>query len=112
MKPLTVPKLELQAVLLLARLRDEIRLALTIPVERTSMWTVSTTILQWLQTTDELPLLVANRVTRILDLTITDEWNFVRTSENPADAGTHGLLAHALSESHWLKGPDFLKTKN
>ena len=46
----------------------------------------------------------------ILELTTTDEWNYVRTSENPADAGTRGLSANFLSESHWLKGPDFLKT--
>ena len=52
MKPLTIPKLELQAALLSARLRDEIRLALTLPVERTFMWIDSTTVLQWLQTTD------------------------------------------------------------
>ena len=45
----------------------------------------------------------------ILESTTTDEWNYFRTSENPADAGIHGLSANALSESHRLKGPDFLK---
>ena len=77
-KPLTIPKLELQAALS-ARLKDEIRLALTSPLERTFMWTDSTTILQWLQTTDKLPIFVANRVAEILELTTTDEWNYVRT---------------------------------
>ena len=38
MKPLTIPKLELQAALLTARLKDETQLALTMPVERTFVW--------------------------------------------------------------------------
>ena len=47
MKTLTIPKLELRAALLAARLKAEIQQALTVPVERTFMWTESTTVLQW-----------------------------------------------------------------
>ena len=92
-KPWTIPKLELQSALLFARLTDEIQLALTVPVERTFRWTDITTALQWLQSIDKIPVFVANRVAETLELTTTDEWNYVQTSENPADAGTHGLLA-------------------
>ena len=46
----------------------------------------------------------------ILDLTTTDEWNYVKSSENPADAGTRGLSAKSLVSSSWLNGPEFLKT--
>ena len=35
MKALSIPKLELQAALLAARFKEEIQLALTVPVERT-----------------------------------------------------------------------------
>ena len=110
MKPLTIPKLELHADDSSGRLRGEIRLTLTLPVERTIMWTDSTTLLQWLQTTEKLPVFVANRLAEILELTTTDEWNYARTTENenPADAGIRGLSANALSENHWLKGSDFL----
>ena len=45
-----------------------------------------------------------------LELTTTDEWDYVRTCENPADAGTRGLSANAFPESHCSKGPDFVKT--
>ena len=48
MKALTIPKLELQAALLAARLRNEVQRALTLQIDRTFMWTDSTTILQWL----------------------------------------------------------------
>ena len=109
-KPLTITKLELQAALLVARLGNEIQLALTIPVERTFMWTDSTTVLQWLQSRDKLPVFVANRLADILELTTTDHRNYVQTPENPADARARGLSAHAVSESHWLKGSDFLTT--
>ncbi len=46
MKALTIPKLELQASLLAARLRSEVHEALTIGISRTFMWTDSTTVLQ------------------------------------------------------------------
>ena len=103
MKALTIPKLELQAALLAARLKDEIQQALTVPVARTFMWTDSTTVLQWLHSIDKKPVFVANRVAEILELTTVDEWNHVPTADNPADEGTRGLSANALLDSPWLK---------
>ena len=88
MKALSIPKLELQAALLAARLKDESQQALTVPVERTFMWTDSKTVLQWLHSIDKKPVFVANRVAEILELTTVDEWNHVPTVDNPADAGT------------------------
>ena len=99
MKALTIPKLELQAALLAARLKDEVQKALTLTVERTLMWTDSTTVLQWLHSIDKQPVFVANRVAEILELTTVDEWNHVPTIDNPADAGTCGLSGKALLES-------------
>ena len=110
MKALTKPKLELQAALLAARLKDEVQQALTVPVERTFMWTDSTTVLQWLHSIDKKPVFFANRVAEDLELTTVDEWNHVPTADNPADAGTRGLPAKALFDSSWLKGPKFLMT--
>ena len=46
MKALTIPILELQAALLVARLKNKTQQALTVHVERTFMWTYSTTFLQ------------------------------------------------------------------
>ena len=45
MKVMTVPKLELQAALLAARLKNEIIQALTVTVNQVFMWTDSTTVL-------------------------------------------------------------------
>ena len=112
MKALTIPKLELQASLLAARLRKEVEKALTLEVSKTFMWSDSTTVLQWIHSLDKQPVFVANHVAEILDLTTTDEWNYVKSSENPADAGTRGLSAKTLLDSSWLKGPEFLKTSD
>ena len=76
------------------------------------MWTDSTTVLQRIHSIEKQPVFVANRVAEILELTTTNEWNYVQACDNPADAGTRGLSATALPNSIWLKGPDFLKTSD
>ena len=48
MKALTVPKMELQAALLAARLRDEVLRELSLTIDRSFMWSDSSTVLQWL----------------------------------------------------------------
>ena len=111
-KALTVPKLELQAALLAARLRAEVLRALSLKIDRTFMWSDSSTVLQWLTSLEKQPTFVANRVCEILDLTTVDEWHYVPTAHNPADAGTRGMSATDLLNSCWLTGPDFLKTSD
>ena len=65
MKSLTVPKLELQAALLAARLCAEIHQAFTRPINKTFLWSDTTTVLQWLQSTTKQPIFIANRVCEI-----------------------------------------------
>ena len=67
-------------------------------------------MLQWLNSLDKQPIFVANRVSEILELTTVDQWNYIATSENPADAGTRGLSADALKVSSCFNGPEFLRT--
>ena len=112
MKVLTVPKLELQAALLASRLREEICEALTIQIQRTFMWTDSTTVLQWLNSLEKQPIFVANCVSEILEGTTVDKWHHVATQNNPVDTGTRGLSSEALQNSAWLRGPDFLRTSD
>ena len=74
------------------------------------MWTDSTTVLSWLVSTEKQPVFVANRVAEILEVTTIDTWFHVGTADNPADAGTRGLSAASLTESIWVRGPDFLRS--
>ena len=62
MKVMTVPKLELQAALLAARLKREICRALTVTVDKVFMWTDSTIVLQWINSTNKHPIFIADRV--------------------------------------------------
>ena len=55
------------------------------------MWTNSTTVFQLLESTNKLPVFVANQVVKILELTTTDKWNYVQTFCYSADADTCGL---------------------
>ena len=67
MKVTTVPKLELQAALLAARLKREITQALTVTVNQLFMSTDSTTVLQWINSIEKQPIFIANRVCDILE---------------------------------------------
>ena len=107
-KVMTVPKLELQAALLAARLRREITQTLTVTVNQVFIWTDSTTVLQWNNSNKKQPIFVANRVCEILQYSSVDQWNHVATKDNPADADTRGMSAEILQLSSWVKGPNFL----
>ena len=111
MKVMTVLKLELQAALLAARLKQDVCRALTVKFNKIFMWTDSTTVLQWLNSTSKHPIFIANRVCEILEHTSVDEWNHVASSDNSADAGTRDMSAEVLQSSSWVRGPDFLRTK-
>ena len=108
MKVMTVPKLELQAALLAARLKREITQALTVTVNQVFMWTDSTTVLQWINSNEKQLIFVANGVCEILEYTSVEQWNHVATKDNPADAGTRGISAEVLQLSSWVNGPHFL----
>ena len=110
MKTLTVPKLELKAALLAARLLNEVHQALIGPLETTYLWIDSTTVLQWLYSLEKKPIFIANRASEILDLTTVDQWNYMGKTDNPADAGTRGPSAEALKVNSSFTGPEFLRT--
>ena len=88
LKVMTVPKLELQTTLLAACLKRDICRAVTVTVDNVFMWTDSTIVLQWINSTNKHPIFIANRVSEILMNTSVDQWNHVATCDNPVDAGT------------------------
>ena len=111
MKALSIPKLELQAALLATRLKDDIMSALNhVSINHVYMWTDSTTVLQWLNSTEKLPVFVTNRVGEILESTTIDEWHHVLSGDNRADTSTRGIYSEALKDSSWVIGPSILRT--
>ena len=112
LKALSMPKVELQAALLATRLKDDILTAFTVCINHVYMWTDCTTVLQWLNSTEELPVFVANRVGEMLEPTTIDEWQHVLIGDNPAATGTRGISSEALKDSSWVIGPSILRTKD
>ena len=75
------------------------------------MWTDSAIVLQWINSTNKHPVFIANHLSEILANTSVDQWKHVATCDNPADAVTRGMSAEVLQSSSWLRGLDFLRTK-
>ena len=100
MKMLSIPKLELQAVLLAARLKDDIEKGLTLYIPKMLMWTDSTTVLQWLNSTSKQPVFVANPVGEILESKSVGKFFHVLSGDNPADTRTRDVTPDSLKQSH------------
>ena len=111
--PMTIPRLELLAALILARLISAVREALTqvIHIEEVSCWTDSITVFHWIQSDKEFKQFVQNRIEEIHKLTDVKSWRHCPGIENPADIGSRGCLASELvNSSLWWKGPAWLQS--
>ncbi|GFX93538.1 integrase catalytic domain-containing protein [Trichonephila clavipes] len=54
-------------------------------------------------------IFVKNRITKILNLTSTDEWYHIPGKLNPVDCATRGLSPQQLMNAdYWWKGPDWI----
>ncbi|XP_073941100.1 uncharacterized protein [Choristoneura fumiferana] len=86
LKPTTMPRLELCAALLAARLGRAVLDSLRYKPDRVVHWSDSTIVLAWLKNnTAQLKSFVANRVNEIIENTKPSSWRYVPTAENPAD---------------------------
>ncbi|XP_058817804.1 uncharacterized protein LOC131681110 [Topomyia yanbarensis] len=110
-KPLSVPRLELQACVLGTRLLKFTLENLRIPISRRVLWTDSTTALSWiLADPRNYRPFIAHRVGEILESTKASEWRWVPSKRNPADEATKwGSGPYFSDESNWFGGPSFLR---
>ena len=60
--------------------------------------------------TEKLPVFVANRVGENLEWTTIDEWHHVLRGDNPAGTGTRGISSEALKYSSSVICPSILRT--
>ncbi|XP_063622782.1 uncharacterized protein LOC134794883 [Cydia splendana] len=108
-KPQTVPRLELQAALLAARLADSIAKAHRLHVTRRYFWCDSSTVLHWIgNNTRRYKTFEANRLGEIDDLSQASEWRYVPTGLNVADIATRETFNYQSFLNEWFKGPEFL----
>ena len=103
----TVPRLELTAALLTARVAQFLHEQVKIPKDRISIYSDSLVTLYWLtKNPDDLITYVANRIKIIQQLGF--KFYYCSTSTNPADHSSRGLTVNQLLTTNWFTGPDFL----
>jgi len=107
LKTITLPRLELMAAVIGARLASHIQTSLDITTIQ--FWSDSQIVLHWLKSTKPLKRFVLNRVKEIQELTVGSKWSYCPTGENPADLLTRGLSAEKFGDSKlWRNGPSWL----
>jgi Pao retrotransposon peptidase/Family of unknown function (DUF5641)/Protein of unknown function (DUF1759)/Putative peptidase (DUF1758)/Integrase core domain/Integrase zinc binding domain/Reverse transcriptase (RNA-dependent DNA polymerase) len=115
-KQLTIPKLELSAMLLAAQLTHKILQVFSnqLKIDSTNLWSDSKVALCWNNSSStRWPTFVANRVSKIQELSSTHTWRYVKSEENPADLASRGCQAKDLIKNEmWWYGPSFLKDPN
>ncbi|KAK7884419.1 hypothetical protein WMY93_027542 [Mugilogobius chulae] len=110
LKPMTVPRMELTAATMAARMDEVLRSEIHLPLQTSAFWSDSTTVLKYIHnTTSRFRTFVANRVDVILKCSNPNQWRYINTSQNPADFASRGLKAENFIQTHvWLQGPAFL----
>ena len=107
---LTVPKLELMAMLLGAKLLTFCIKHLEAEYAKLTQycWTDSEICLHWLHSLNQSNVFVRNRVRQIKDLSDVSAWSHVRSEDNPADIITRGSNYELLLSSRFHCGPAWL----
>lgn len=107
-KPLSIPRLELQAAVLGIRLSQMIISSHDIEPRSVTFWSDSKTVIKWIRSDARIyKQFVAHRISEILEFSNMDQWRWVPGSLNPSDEATRITKP---ATSCWLSGPEFLKS--
>ncbi|XP_056006628.1 uncharacterized protein LOC130050470 [Ostrea edulis] len=113
LKNITLPRLELMAAVIGARLANNVQQSICIDFDSVTYWSDSQVVLHWLSSSKSLNKFVEKRKSEILKLTAPHLWKYVPTDTNPADLQTRGLSAEQLKTSAlWWHGPKWLNNKD
>ena len=111
LKPHSIPRLELLACVLLAKLTDCVAKAIDsrLNVDKIFAWSDSEIALCWLKSKlKQWKPWVENRVIYIRSIIPPDSWFHVSTAHNPSDIPTRPKRVSEFNCKLWLNGPDFL----
>ena len=109
-KRVTVPRLELVAAVLSAKLCNMICRELDFTFNNVFLWTDASVVLRYiLNSSSRFELFVANRVEQLHRMTSPEQWRFVPGVQNPADIASRGLTPKRMDcLTLWFNGPPFL----
>lgn len=109
----TIPRLELVAAYVSALMSYTLKEEIKLPIDEEYFWTDSQVVLAYINNdARRFQVFVANRITKIHQLSEPSQWHYVPTSENPADHASRGMSVSGLLNSNWFTGPDFLWNKS
>ena len=107
LKTVTIPRLELLATLLGARIIKFLKSQLPITLDEVCLHTDSSCVLGWLRSKKSQPVFVERRLTEIRqDPSV--RFCYTPTEENPADLPSRGRPPAAHSHNMWWHGPSWL----
>ena len=109
---LTIPKRELTAFLIGARLIHY--LSNLFKFETIYLWSDSKVVILWITSDRDIKdVYIANRVAEVKTLVNQHQVNimYVPTKDNPADHLSRGCTSKQLKSSNWLHGPSWLLTR-
>ena len=105
---LSIPSLELLGVLIGMRCFNYVIQQLQLSLVGRFLWTDSQCVLQWMTTSKPWPVFVQNRLREITSHRDI-KFDYVFTSQNPADLATRGVPADELIYNNlWWHGPSWL----
>ena len=108
-KTVSIPRLELVAVTLEAKVSSMLRWELPNVITESIFLTDSLAVLFMIKsTTKRHPVFGANRLSKIEEVSDPCQWHFIDGVQNPADDASRGLLNTDRLKSRWLQGPPFL----
>ncbi|KAG4076688.1 hypothetical protein HA402_001975 [Bradysia odoriphaga] len=111
-KKLTTPKIELCGAVLLASLMKKMKTTLNMEKVSTHLWSDSMITLGCIAgNPGRWKPFVSNRVEQIQRNEFpSTNWNYVNTSDNPADCASRGIMPNQLKNHPlWWEGPRWLK---
>ncbi|XP_052785982.1 uncharacterized protein LOC128221411 [Mya arenaria] len=107
-KEMTIPKLELMAVLIGVRSTHFVEKQLKIKLKAKIVMSDSQCVLHWIHSQKKLPVFIENRIKEIR--THSDiSFQYVNTKDNPADILSRGCTIGEIQRSNlWWNGPKWL----
>jgi hypothetical protein len=109
-KKITLPRLELLAALIGARLLEYFCRETGLDIRDATLWTDATVALSWIRSNpSRWKTFVCNRVTEIQTYTTPTQWKHCPGVDNPADHLSRGVNADQLKDlDTWWRGPAWL----
>ena len=107
---MTVPRLELTAAVLAAKVSVFLENELDYTNIKHYYWTDSKVVLGYINSEERrFHMFVSNRVQQIREMTGRHQWNYIDTKLNPGDFTSRGMTADDIKDSsEWWNGPRFL----